>query len=211
MTWEIHEDAREEAANSTLHGLGAALAAVGLVLLVRSSLQQGGIERVASMAIFGGSMVLLYLCSALYHGVMVPKAKRILEIFDHSAIYLLIAGTYTPIAVLGLNGPLAWSTLAVIWSIAAAGIFMQVAFPGRFRTAMTVMYVAMSWLVVIPLGQMIQLMHPMALVLIFTGGVFYTGGVYFYYKKRFYFSHAVWHLCVMAGSAFHFFAIFLYL
>lgn len=210
MTWEIYEDPREELANSITHGLGAALAAVGLGVLVHSAAGQGP-TRLVSMAVFGASMVVLYLCSALYHGVAAPKVKQVLELLDHSAIYLLIAGTYTPFMLVTLQGVLGWTLFGVVWALAAGGIFMQLRYPGRFHAFMTGLYVAMGWMIVLVMKPLIEAMEPMGLVLLFAGGLSYTGGVYFYYKKRFRFSHSIWHLFVLGGTVCHFFAVFLYI
>jgi len=210
MTWEIYEDPREELANSLTHGLGAAAAAVGLGFLVHSASGEGA-ARLVSMAIFGASMVVLYLCSALYHGVAVPKAKQFLELLDHSAIYLLIAGTYTPFMLLAVQGAMGWTMFGIVWALAAGGIFMQLRYPGRFRAFMTGLYLAMGWMIVLVMKPLIDAMDPTGLALLMIGGASYTGGVFFYYKKRFRFSHFVWHLCVLGGTACHFFAVFLYI
>jgi hemolysin III len=210
MTWEIHEAPQEERANATLHGLGAMLAAVGLIFLVaRASLHDTGLH-MGSATVYGASMVLLYLASTLYHGVSQPRVKDVLEVLDHSAIYLLIAGTYTPFALITLGGSLGWILLSVVWGVAAVGITLQVVFPGRFRTAMTLLYLAMAWLAVFAAGPLLSRLSPGGLVLLLGGGFFYTSGVYFYHRKRFTYSHAVWHLFVLAGSACHYAAIYGY-
>ena len=210
MTWEIHEAPSEERANAVLHGTGAALAAAGLSLLVVRAATHGDAMHVVSATIYGVSMVLLYLASTLYHGISRPRAKAILEVLDHAAVYLLIAGTYTPFVLVTLQGPLGWTLFGVVWVLAAGGIIMQVSFPGRFRTAMTLLYVVMGWLAVLMGRPLLTLLEPAALALLFGGGIFYTTGVYFYYRKRFVYSHAVWHIFVLAGSVCHFVAIFSY-
>jgi hemolysin III len=210
MTWEIHEEPREEMANSVTHGVGALLAVAGLSTAVARAAAHGDGWHVVSVAIFGASLLLLYLASTLYHGVTSPRAKKVLEVLDHSAIYLLIAGTYTPFALVTLRGPLGWTLFGVIWGLAAAGIAMQAAFPGRFRGAMTLLYVAMGWLAVVAAKSLMASLSMEGLVWLLAGGLLYTSGVYFYYRKRFLFSHAVWHLFVLAGSLCHFVAIFEY-
>jgi hemolysin III len=210
MTWEIHESANEERANSMLHGLGAALAVGGLSTLLIRAAALGAERHIVSAAIFGSSLILLYLASSLYHGIVQPRLKAIMEIVDHSAIYLLIAGTYTPFALLALGGTLGWILLGTIWFMAVSGVFVQVRFPGRFRGLMTFLYVAMSWSAVVTAKPMLAALPTAGSIWLLVGGLFYTGGVYFYYKKRFLFSHAVWHVFVMAGSASHFIAVYQY-
>jgi hemolysin III len=210
MTWEIHEAPEEERANAMLHGLGAMLAAVGLAfLLARAGLYDTG-RHIGSATVYGASMVLLYLASTFYHGISRPRVKAVLEVLDHSAIYLLIAGTYTPFALITLGGALGWVLFGVVWGVAAVGITLQMVFPGRFRTAMTLLYVAMGWFAVLAAGPLLSRLAPGGLVLLFGGGLFYTSGVYFYHRKRFIYSHAVWHLFVLAGSACHYAAIYGY-
>jgi hemolysin III len=210
MTWEIHEEPREEMANSVTHGVGALLAVAGLSTAVVRAAAHGDSWHVVSVAIFGTSLLLLYLASTLYHGVSRPRAKKVFEVLDHSAIYLLIAGTYTPFALVTLRGPIGWTLFGVIWGLAAAGIVMQMAFPGRFRGVMTLLYVVMGWLAVVAAKSLMASLSMEGLIWLLAGGLFYTCGVYFYYRKRFLFSHAVWHLFVLAGSLCHFVAIFEY-
>jgi hemolysin III len=210
MVWEIHEEPREERVNSALHGLGAALALAGLSVMVVRAACHGDAWQVVAVAIFGASLFLLYLASALYHGAVRPRAKAVLEILDHSAIYLLIAGTYTPFALVSLRGPLGWTIFGIAWAMAVGGIVMQVAFPGRYRGLMTLLYIVMGWLAVPAAKPLMAMLPGAALAWVVGGGLFYTLGVYFYYRKRFPFSHAVWHLFVLAGSLCHFIAIFRY-
>lgn len=210
MTWEIHEEPREEMANSILHGAGALLAVAGLSALVTRAAAHGDAWHVVSVAIFGTSLLLLYLASALYHAAVRPRAKQLLEVMDHSAIYLLIAGTYTPLVLVTLRGPLGWTIFGIIWAMAVGGIVMQVVFPGRFRGVMTLLYVVMGWLAVPAAKPLMALLAPEGLIWLLAGGLFYTVGVCFYFRKRFRFSHAVWHLFVLAGSSCHFVVVYLY-
>lgn len=208
MTWEIHEEPREERLNATLHGLGALLAVAGLsTMLVRAAVH-GDAWHVVSAAVFGSSLLLLYMASSLYHGISHSRAKNILEILDHCAIYLLIAGTYTPFALVTLRGPLGWSLFGIVWGLALFGIVMQAVYPGRLRNLMTFLYVLMGWLVILAAKPLLANLPGAALAWLVAGGVLYTGGVYFYYRKRFVFSHAVWHLFVLAGSVCHFVAVY---
>jgi hemolysin III len=207
MTWEIHEDRHEETANSILHGLGAVLSLAGLAVLVVLTASRGTVWGLVSATVFGVSMFLLYLSSSLYHGLVASKAKRVFEILDHSAIYLLIAGTYTPFALATIRGAWGWSIFGVVWGLAVAGIVMQTVFPGRFRGIMTGLYIAMGWVGVVAFKPMVAALAPSVIALIAAGGICYTVGVYFYYRKRFRFSHSVWHVFVLAGSACHYFAV----
>jgi len=195
-------------ANSITHGVGALLAVAGLSTSVVRAAAHGDGWHVVSVAIFGTSLLLLYMASTLYHGVARPRAKKVFEVLDHSAIYLLIAGTYTPFALVTLRGPLGWTLFGVVWGLAAGGIAMQLAFPGRFRGVMTLLYVVMGWLAVVAAKSLMASLSTEGLSWLLAGGLLYTGGVYFYYRKRFLFSHAVWHVFVLAGSLCHFIAIF---
>jgi len=210
MTWEIHEEPREEMANSITHGVGALLAIGGLAAMVTRAASYGDCWHVVSVAVFGTSLLLLYVASALYHRVVQLQTKKVLEVMDHSAIYLLIAGTYTPFTLVTLRGPLGWTLFGITWAMAVGGIVMQVGFPGRFRGAMTLLYIVMGWLAVIAAKPLLALLAPEGLIWLLGGGLLYTAGVYFYFRKRFVFSHAVWHLFVLAGSICHFLAVFQY-
>ncbi len=210
MTWEITESREEEVANATLHGLGAAMGVAVLVVLVVLSALHGTAINIVTSAVFGGSLVLLYLSSTLYHAFTWPRAKQFWELMDHSVIYVLIAGTYTPFALVTLGGAWGWSMFGVVWGLAAAGIVVQVVFPGRFRPLMTALYIAMGWLVVVAGIPLFSALAPAGIAWVAAGGVLYSVGVFFYYKKRFTFSHAVWHVFVLAGSACHVVAILNY-
>lgn len=207
MTWEIEESRSEEVANAVLHGVGAASSIAGLAVLVHLAAREGDAWRMVATSVYGTSLVLLYLASTLYHAFPWPGPKRVFEILDHAAIYVLIAGTYTPFAIVTLRGPWGWSILGVVWGLAVAGVVVQVVFPGRLRGLMTGVYVAMGWLVIVAFKPLFASLSPTGLAWLAAGGVAYTAGVWFYARKRFRFSHAVWHVFVLAGSAFHFIAI----
>ncbi|MEZ8948832.1 hemolysin III family protein [Vibrio sp. 10N.247.311.18] len=201
----------EERANAITHGLGVVLGVVGLVLLlIRAFDYQADMLTVASMTIYGSSIILLFLASTLYHSITTEKTKRLLKTLDHCAIYLLIAGSYTPFLLVGLRTPLAMGLMAVIWGIALVGIIMKIAFVYRFKRLSLFIYLAMGWLSLIVVYQLAMNIDIGGLVLLAVGGVIYSLGVIFYVAKRIPYNHAIWHLFVLAGCACHFFAIYLY-
>ncbi|WP_333919052.1 PAQR family membrane homeostasis protein TrhA [Vibrio crassostreae] len=201
----------EERANAITHGLGVVLGVIGLILLlIRAFDYQADMLTVASMTIYGSSIILLFLASTLYHSITTEKTKRLLKTLDHCAIYLLIAGSYTPFLLVGLRTPLAMSLMAVIWGIALVGIIMKIAFVYRFKRLSLFIYLAMGWLSLIVVYQLAMNIDIGGLVLLAVGGVIYSLGVIFYVAKRIPYNHAIWHLFVLAGCACHFFAIYLY-
>lgn len=199
----------EELANSITHGIGAALGVAGLVILVVFSAIYGDAWHIVSCAIYGASMILLYTASTLYHSFTNPEVKRILRILDHSSIYLLIAGTYTPFTLIALRGAWGWSLFGVIWGLAITGIIFKLYFTGRFNKVSTVIYVLMGWIAVIAIKPMIEVISFPVLLLLFGGGLSYTAGVIFYVWHKMPYHHAVWHLFVLGGTVLHFFAILL--
>lgn len=202
---------RDEALNSLTHAVGLALAICGLILLVVLAVLRGSALHVVSYSIYGVTLVALYAASTAYHGVRRPHVKRRLKVVDHAAIYLLIAGTYTPFTLLSLRGAWGWSLFGVIWGLAAAGVVFKLFFTGRFERTSTAIYLAMGWLVVIAAGPMIARVPLAAIALLFAGGLCYSFGVLFYMTDhRWRFGHAVWHLFVLSGSTCHFFAILLF-
>ncbi|WP_205437554.1 hemolysin III family protein [Edwardsiella tarda] len=202
----------EEVANSISHGIGFILGIVGLVLLLVQAIDSGAdATAITSYSLYGGSMILLFLASTLYHAIPHPTAKRWLKIFDHCAIYLLIAGTYTPFLLVGLDSPLARGLMAVIWSLALAGIIFKLAFAHRFKVVSLITYLTMGWLSLIVIYQLALRLSGGGLTLLALGGIIYTLGVIFYVCKRIPYNHAIWHGFVLGGSACHFFAIYLYL
>ncbi|MFV8462150.1 PAQR family membrane homeostasis protein TrhA [Vibrio campbellii] len=201
----------EERANAITHGLGVVLGVVGLILLlIRAFDHQADTLTIASMAVYGSSIILLFLASTLYHSITTVKTKRLLKTLDHCAIYLLIAGSYTPFLLVSLRTPLAMGLMAVIWGIALVGIIMKIAFVYRFKRLSLVTYLAMGWLSLIVVYQLAMNIEMGGLVLLALGGVIYSLGVIFYVAKRIPYNHAIWHLFVLAGCACHFFAIYLY-
>jgi hemolysin III len=210
MSRDFDQDRGEEIVNGASHALGAALSVAGLVLIVVKAVMAGDPWSIVSVAIFGASMVLLYSASSIYHFTESPGLKLACQRMDHSAIYLLIAGTYTPFSLVTIRGGWGWTIFGIVWAAAIAGIVVQNVFPGRFRTLMTALYVVMGWVVVIAIEPIVRLLPFPGLMWLFAGGLFYTGGVYFYIKKRFRFSHGVWHLFVLAGTVSHYIAIYCY-
>lgn len=201
---------REEFANSLTHGLGAGLSVAGLVLLVVRSAQHGNTWHVVSTAIFGASLVLLYTASTLYHSLRGERLKQVLQKFDHAAIFLLIAGTYTPFVLITLRGPWGWSLFGVVWGLAVAGVTLKFWLAGRFRLISTLIYLAMGWLVMVAIKPLIAALPAGGLQLLIAGGLCYTGGAAFYLWKRLPYHHAIWHLWVLAGSVCHWAAVYLH-
>ena len=198
---------REEIANSISHGIGLVLALVALPILIVSAIRIGSTHYIVGTIVFGATMVLLYLASTLYHSVSHETAKRFCRLFDHSAIFLLIAGTYTPFTLGVLRGPWGWSLLAVVWGMAIIGIVFTVVSKMKYPTLSTAVYVAMGWLFVVGVKPLWQNMQPWGMVWLLAGGVAYTGGVAFFAADRLRFGHAIWHLFVIAGTACHYIAV----
>jgi len=200
----------EEKLNAATHGVGAILAVIGLISLMVVAYSDGGIWHLVSFSIYGTSLVLLYLASTLYHSFTNERIKYIFKILDHAAIYLLIAGTYTPFTLVALHGLLGWIIFGVTWGLAAIGIGFQVFFVKRFKLFSTLCYIFMGWLIVLVVKPLIATLPMMGLYWLIAGGIFYTVGAVFYLARRIPYNHAVWHLFVLAGSASHFIAVFKY-
>jgi hemolysin III len=200
----------EEIANSLTHGVGALLAIGGSAVLVTLAALRGDVWHVVSCSIYGAAMVVLYTASTLYHSITSPRAKEALQVFDHAAIFLLIAGTYTPFTLVSLRGPWGWSIFGVVWGLAAAGILLEIAFPNRWPALSLALYVAMGWVVVVAVKPLLSALPTGGLVLLLLGGLSYTGGIGFYAWKKLPYSHAIWHVFVLAGTILHFFAVLFY-
>lgn len=198
------ETLAEEIANAVTHGVGAALAVAGLVvLLVLASLHGGALE-IVSLAIYGATLVLTYVASTLLHAARSPRFKHACNLLDHASIYLLIAGTYTPFLLLGLRGAWGWSLFAVIWALALAGVVLRLAWRRYGRRVAVPLYLGMGWLILVAIGPVWASLGGAAVGWILAGGLAYTAGVAFYVWDRLPFNHMVWHLFVLAGSALHF-------
>jgi hemolysin III len=199
---------REELANSLTHGLGVALSIAGLVLMVVFSSRFGDAWHLVSTAIFGATLVLLYTSSTLYHSFRGERIKQVLQKIDHAAIFLLIAGSYTPFLLVTLRGPWGWSLFGVVWGLAIVGVALKFWHAGRFRLVSTLIYIGMGWLVLVAFKPLSAALPPGGLTLLVAGGLCYTGGAAFYLWKSLPYQHALWHLFVMAGSACHWAAVF---
>jgi len=197
----------EEVASALTHGLGAVVSlGAGAVLITLAALWGDGWQ-LGSAIVFSVALLLLYIASTLYHAIPHPKAKARLKIFDHCAIYLLIAGTYTPFTLIGLRGPWGWGLFAAIWSLALAGVVFKLFYTGRFKLLSTGIYLLMGWLVVIAIVPMFTRLDAWTLSWLFGGGVLYSAGTFFYHRESLRFAHAVWHLFVIGGSVCHFVAV----
>lgn len=201
---------KEEIAHSVTHGLGMLLSIAGLVTLVLVARQTGDPWHIAAFSVYGVTLILLYLASTLYHCIPSPRLKETLRVLDHSAIYLLIAGTYTPFTLISLRGPWGWTLFTLIWGMALVGITLKVVARGRFKWLSMVLYLGMGWLVVVAVEPLVEAVAPGGVRLLVLGGLAYTSGCLFYGWRRLPYHHAVWHLFVLAGSVFHFFAILFY-
>ena len=200
----------EELANSISHGLGAALSVVALTLMVVVSAAADDGWKLASAIVYGSTLVLLFLASTLYHAIVNWRAKQVLRIIDHCAIYLLIAGPYTPFLLINLRGAWGWTLFAVIWSLALFGIFFKAFYRHRFPRLSLFTYIMMGWLIIVAISEMLAKVPSGALWLLLAGGITYTVGAIFYRWERIPFNHAIWHLFVLGGSTCHFLAVYLY-
>ncbi len=210
MTSPRHHDPHvaEAIANSITHGLGLVASLVALPLLILVAAARGDVLQIIGAAIYGSSLVILYAASTLYHSFATSPSRRLLRLLDHSAIYVLIAGSYTPFALGPLRGAFGYSLLVAVWSMALAGIALK-ALKGFGRPWLTVApYIVMGWIAVIGIRPLWIHVGPAGLAWLLAGGVFYTGGVVFYANDhRLRYGHAMWHLCVLLGSACHFLAV----
>lgn len=202
---------KEEVINVVTHLLGLVLSIVALVILVTSASLYGTTLHIVSFSIFGSSMVILYLASTLYHLARKKTLRRKLNIFDHSAIYVLIAGTYTPFCLVVLQNTLGWAMFALIWLLALVGILLKIFYTGKYDKLSTIGYVLMGWVAIIAVKPLIEALNTEALVYILMGGISYTIGAVFYSLEKLAYNHAIFHIWVLLGSMCHFIAIFFYL
>lgn len=201
---------REEVVNAITHGLGTLLSIAGLTLLIVFASLDGTPWHVVSFTVYGVTMLLLYTASTLVHAFPEGKVKDLFETFDHSCIYLFIAGTYTPILLVTLRSPLGWTLFGIVWGLAVGGVVFKAFFTKKYLVLSTLFYVLMGWMIVFAWDPLQTLLQPGGIRLLVIGGVLYTVGSIFYIWRGFPHHHAVWHLFVLAGSAMHFFAILLY-
>lgn len=200
----------EEIAHAVTHGLGTVLAIAGLTVLVAYSTVHGNAWHIVGSAIFGSTLVLMYAASTLYHSIPLPRARKVLRIIDHTMIYFLIAGSYTPFTLVTLNGPWGWTLFGITWGLALAGVVFKVFATGRFQKLSLAIYLAMGWCVIVAIRPLVETLATGGLVLLLIGGLCYTGGVMFYVRERLPYHHAIWHIFVLAGSVFHYFAVLFY-
>jgi hemolysin III len=200
----------EELAHSVTHGIGFVAGVAGLVVLVILAVGKGDPWRIVACSIYASTLVLLYAASTLYHALSSTRARHVFQVLDHSAIFLLIAGTYTPFALVSLRGPWGWTILGIVWVLAIVGIVAKAVFGTRWHTLSTVLYICMGWTVVIAAKPIVTHLAPGCLAWLLAGGLAYTGGVVFYAWTRLRYSHAIWHAFVLAGSVCHYVAVAAY-
>lgn len=201
----------EELAHSLTHGLGAVLAIIGLCVLVARAVLYGGSRELLAGSIFGASLILMYAASTLFHSIPLPRPKHIFRVIDHCLIYVLIAGTYTPFTLIALAGsPWGMRLFVFTWGLAAVGILFKIFTTGRFEWLSLGVYLAMGWCGVVAGSEIIAAVPPAGLWLLLAGGLSYTFGTLFYASTRLRYHHAIWHVFVLAGSAFHFFCVLFY-
>jgi hemolysin III len=198
----------EETANAVTHGVGVLLAITALVLMIVRAAHSGDNWSLVAGSVYGSSLILLYTASTLYHSFPWPRAKAVMQKIDHSAIYLLIAGTYTPFTLVTLRGPWGWTIFGLVWGLALAGIIFELAARGKWRRLSLVFYIGLGWMAVIAAKPLYEGLPGGGLLLLLAGGLFYSGGAVFYASKRLLWNHAVWHVFVLLGSVAHFFCIY---
>lgn len=200
-------DLREELANALTHGLGATAALAGGAVLISLAALHGDGWQLVGATVFGCCLLLLYIASTLYHAIQNPVAKARLKVFDHCAIYLLIAGTYTPFTLIGLRGSLGWWMFGAIWVLALAGVVFKLFFTGRFKLVSTLVYIAMGWLVLAAIVPVFRALDGWTFGWLLAGGACYTLGTFFYHRPGLRYSHAIWHMFVIAGSVCHYVSV----
>jgi hemolysin III len=200
----------EELANSITHGIGIVLAIAALAVLTSFACIYGNAWHIISVSVYGTTLILLYTVSTLYHSIQKPRVKKMLQALDHSAIYLLIAGTYTPFTLVNLRGPWGWWLFGVIWGFAVLGVVFRMSRMRRWRAVSVGFYVGMGWAVVVAIKPLIVSVAAGGIIFLVLGGLAYTGGILFYRWEKLKYHHAIWHLFVLAGSILHFFSVLLY-
>lgn len=201
----------EEIANAIIHGIGALLSIAGLVILVVVASTKGNAWHIVSFSVFGTCLILLYTASTLYHCFQSARVKKVFRIMDHAAIYLLIAGTYTPFTLTLLRGSWGWSLFGVVWGLGVAGIVFKVFFVNKFNVLSTIIYLLMGWMIIIAAKPLIENVPANGLYCLVAGGAAYSLGTVFYLWEKLPYSHAVWHLFVLGGSICHFFAVLFFI
>lgn len=208
MTTPRKQTRTEEITNAILHGVGLGLAIAALVILVIFAHNYGDTWHLVGFSIYGVTLIILYSSSTLYHSFPDGKWKSTLRIIDHASIFLLIAGTYTPVTLTAMRGPWGWSIFGIVWGIALAGIVLKIFFIHKLKYLSLVLYVVMGWLIIIAIKPLVESVGSTSLAFLVAGGLLYMTGIIFYAWKSLPFSHAIWHLFVLAGSICHFFTVF---
>jgi hemolysin III len=198
---------REEWASAITHCVGIVASVAGGAVLITLSAVHGHVWPIVAATVFTLSLILLYTASTLYHAIGDTRCKARLKVLDHSAIFLLIAGTYTPFTLLGLHGSWGWILFGISWSLAVAGIAFKLFFTGRFKRASTLIYVAMGWLIVVAIGPLVRDVPTSTIAWLIAGGIAYTAGTVFYHNRQIPYSHAIWHGFVLCGSVLHYIAV----
>lgn len=205
------QNLEQELANSLTHGIGILFGVVAISLMVTFAVLYGEAIDIFAVSLFGGSLLLLYTFSTLYHAIQHQKTKELLRIFDHISIYFLIAGTYTPFLLIGLKGTLGWLMFSLVWLIASAGMFFKVFYRTRFPRLSLILYLGMGWIAVFVAKPIFNAIDITVLALVIGGGIFYTLGTVFYVNKKLKYAHAIWHLFVLAGTITHFIGVMILL
>jgi hemolysin III len=207
---DLEAKKKGELFNTLTHAVGSVIALVGLVVLVVIASLQGDPWKIVSFSIYGATLVLLYTFSSLYHGVQ-SDLKKIFRLIDHSAIYLLIAGTYTPFTLITLRGVWGWSIFCSIWGLALVGIMLEALHKSGRRVLRITIYILMGWMMIAALGPLLRALPFSGFFWLLAGGLLYTGGVIFYaMDKKFWHAHGIWHLCVLGGSICHYVTVLVY-
>jgi len=197
----------EEITNAILHGIGLGLAIAALVILLVLGHSHGNVWHIAAYSIYGSTLIMLYLASTLYHSFPEGKGKNILRIIDHSSIFLLIAGTYTPLTLILLRGNWGWTLFVLVWGIALIGILLKIICLNKLKYVSTLLYLVMGWLVMLVIKPLLAVINKPSLIFLIIGGLLYTSGIFFYSSKKIKYNHAIWHLFVLGGSICHFFTV----
>ena len=205
-----HYSPAEERANIISHALGFILSIVALLLLLRHATLHGNMWHVVTFSIFGASLIFLYAASTLYHSATKPELRRRLRIIDHASIYVLIAGTYTPFALVTLKGPVGWMIFGVSWGLALSGMILKLFYTGKYHLASTLMYVFMGWIIIFAIKPLIENLSYGGLFWLCAGGAAYTLGAIIYSIKKIQFNHAIFHMFVLLGSFSHFVSVYFY-
>lgn len=200
----------EEIANSITHGIGALLAIAGCAVLIVFAALTGDPYKIVSSSVFGASLILLFLMSTLYHSLTNPTAKYVFRVFDHTSIFILIAGTYTPLTLVTLRGIWGWTIFGLVWASALLGIILNAVSIERFKKFSMLCYVASGWCIIAAIFPLIQKLDMTGVLFLVAGGIFYTVGLLFYSLNKIRYMHSIWHLFVLAGAIFHYFCILFY-